>query len=52
MPGSRRKEVEALLPEFGKAARILCLDGRDVTFHCRTRRTCPKKNCRSDVPVA
>ena len=34
MPGSRRKEVEALLPEFGKAARILLQQGRDGAFHC------------------
>ena len=56
MPGSRRKEVEALLPEFGKAARILLQQGRDVTFHCLRAPNMPEEKLRalwpSDVPVA
>ena len=55
MPGSRRKEVEALLPEFGKAARILLQQGRDVTFHCLRAPNMPEEKLRalwpSDVPV-
>lgn len=34
MPGSRRKEVERLLPEFGKAAQVLLRQGRVLSFHC------------------
>ena len=55
MPGSRRKEVEALLPEFGKAARILLQQGRDVTFHCLRAPNMPEEKLQalwpSDVPV-
>lgn len=34
MPGSRRKEVENLLPAFGETARKLLRQCRDVTFCC------------------
>ncbi|MFR0873648.1 MAG: hypothetical protein ACLSHC_02590 [Bilophila wadsworthia] len=50
MPGSRRKEVEALLPEFGKAARILLQQGRDVTFHCLRAPNMPEEKLRALWP--
>lgn len=34
MPGSRRKEVETLMPVFASTARLLLQQGRAVTFHC------------------
>ena len=34
MPGSRRKEVESLLPAFAGAAEILRSDFPDLEFHC------------------
>lgn len=34
MPGSRRKEIETLMPVFASAARLLLQQGRAVTFHC------------------
>ena len=34
MPGSRRKEVESLLPAFAGAARILVRRFPDLEFHC------------------
>ena len=34
MPGSRRKEVESLMPAFGETARKLLGQGRNLTFHC------------------
>ena len=55
MPGSRRKEVEALLPAFGKAARILLDQGRDLSFHCLRAPNMPEEKLRAlwpaDVPV-
>ena len=48
--------MEALLPEPGKAARILLQQGRDVTFHCLRAPNMPEEKLRalwpSDVPVA
>ena len=34
MPGSRKKEIESLLPEFGLAARILLQNSPNLTFLC------------------
>lgn len=34
MPGSRRKEIEALMPEYGKAARLLLESRPGLSFHC------------------
>lgn len=34
MPGSRRKEIEALMPEYGKAARLLRQGRPGLVFHC------------------
>ena len=34
MPGSRRKELEALLPLFGETARLLHQRQPQLTFHC------------------
>jgi lipid-A-disaccharide synthase len=34
MPGSRKKEIRALLPEFGKAAGIMLRQYPDLTFAC------------------
>ncbi len=34
MPGSRRKEIRALFPEFGRAARLLLRDRPNLKFHC------------------
>lgn len=34
MPGSRRKEVETLLPAFAGAAERLCQKYPDLSFHC------------------
>ena len=34
MPGSRKKEVSSLMPEFGKAARELAALKPDLQFHC------------------
>ena len=34
LPGSRRKEIQALMPEFGKAAALLLQDHPHLHFHC------------------
>lgn len=34
MPGSRKKEIESLLPEFGRAAQILRQNNPDLNFLC------------------
>ncbi|MCQ2445080.1 MAG: lipid-A-disaccharide synthase, partial [Mailhella sp.] len=34
MPGSRRKEIESLLPEFSRAASLLAERFPGLTFHC------------------
>ncbi len=55
MPGSRRKEVESLLPRFGEAARLLLRQGRDVRFHCLRAPNMTEEKLRSlwpaDVPL-
>ena len=55
MPGSRRKEVDSLLPAFGKAARILLDQGRELSFHCLRAPNMSEATLRalwpSDVPV-
>ena len=56
MPGSRRKEVENLLPAFGETARKLLRQGRDVTFCCLRAPNMSEKYLRefwpSDVPLS
>lgn len=56
MPGSRRKEIESLLPRFGEAARLLLRQGRDVRFHCLRAPNMTEERLRSlwpaDVPLA
>lgn len=34
LPGSRRKELQSLLPRFGQAAMLLLKKRPDLTFHC------------------
>lgn len=55
MPGSRRKEVESLLPEFGRAARLLLAGGRKLEFHCLRAPNMSEERLRAlwpaDVPV-
>lgn len=55
MPGSRRKEVEVLLPLFGRAAHLLLKQGRDLTFHCLRAPNMPEETLRAlwpeDIPV-
>lgn len=55
MPGSRRKEVERLLPEFGKAAQTLLRQGRALSFHCLRAPNMPETFLRTlwprDVPL-
>lgn len=55
MPGSRRKEVEVLLPRFGRAARLLLNQGRDLTFRCLRAPNMAEETLRSlwpaDIPV-
>ncbi len=34
LPGSRRKELQSLLPRFGEAAQALLKSHPDLTFHC------------------
>ncbi|MEG1610019.1 MAG: lipid-A-disaccharide synthase [Bilophila sp.] len=55
MPGSRRKEVAALMPVFADAARLLLRQGRDVTFHCLRAPNMTEEHLRAlwpaDIPV-
>ncbi len=51
MPGSRRKEVESLLPEFGKAARILLQQGRKLEFCCLRAPNMPEEKLRALWPA-
>lgn len=55
MPGSRRKEVEVLLPRFGRAARLLLNQGRDLTFRCLRAPNMAEETLRAlwpaDIPV-
>ena len=51
MPGSRRKEVEALLPAFGQAAeRLRERHGTDVSFHCLRAPNMPEATLRALWP--
>ncbi len=51
MPGSRRKEVETLLPEFGKAAQLLIQQGRSLSFHCLRAPNMPEEKLRALWPA-
>lgn len=52
MPGSRRKEVEALLPAFGQAAeRLLDRHGSSVSFHCLRAPNMPEETLRALWPA-
>lgn len=52
MPGSRRKEVEALLPAFGQAAeRLLARHGGSVSFHCLRAPNMPEATLRALWPA-
>lgn len=55
MPGSRRKEVENLMPAFGETARILLNQGRNVTFRCLRAPNMSEARLRelwpSDIPI-
>lgn len=55
LPGSRRKEVESLLPEFGKAARLLLATHPNLSFHCVRAPSMTEEALRalwpSDIPL-
>lgn len=55
MPGSRRKEIEALMPEFGKAARLLLQRHPALSFHCMRAPSTTEGKLRSlwpaDIPL-
>jgi len=55
MPGSRRKEVESLLPDFAGAAQRLVKKYPDLTFHCIRASNFTEEYLRSlwncDVPL-
>ncbi len=55
MPGSRRKEIRALLPEFGRTARILLRERPNLEFYCLRAPNMSEEELRSlwptDLPV-
>lgn len=51
MPGSRRKEVEALLPAFGQAAERLLARHGNVSFHCLRAPNMPEATLRALWPA-
>lgn len=55
LPGSRRKEIEPLMPEFARAATILAKDMPQLEFHCiqapGVEQTRLRELWQSDVPL-
>ncbi|WP_029893607.1 lipid-A-disaccharide synthase [Desulfohalovibrio reitneri] len=50
LPGSRAKEVDALLPEFGAAAAMLLGEGRDLRFSLARAPSVSEERIRADWP--
>ena len=52
MPGSRKGEIERLMPLFGETARKLLAEGRKLTFHCLRAPNMTEERLRALWPAA